>query len=504
MRAVIYCRVSTKEQLSNLSLPLQRKTCEHYCHKEGIEVDKVFMEEGESAKTVDRTQFQKMLEYCRQNKGRLEYVVVYSVNRFARSQEDHAVTSALLKKLGITLRSATEPINDTPMGKAMEGMLSVWAQLDNDLRAHRTKEGMQNAIREGHWTFKPPLGYRTVECEGPGAKIVPDPERAPLIKLAFELYATGSHSKSYVLDKVTALGLRTPRGRNLTAQTFDQTLRKAIYAGWMEVSGWNIRVRGKFEPLVSDEVFERVQRVLSGKGHTFTAHNRNNADFPLRVFVVCGTCGQPLTGSWSKGRSKKYAYYRCRNPKCYAIKVSKAELENHFRLLLERLEPKPEIVMLFKRIVLDVWRQKQGEAEVIVSEANRRVKELREKKNSLIDLLMDGRIDQDAYDGRMDKLNEDVALAEMALTDAKVEELDIEGALGFAEYLLGNAARLWAESSLEQKQRLQSVFFPQGLALYKDGFGTAVTSPLFNQLESLTVVESSLASPTGFEPVLSP
>ena len=129
------------------------------------------------------------------------------------------------------------------------------------------------------------------------------------------------------------------------------------------------------------------------------------------------------------------------------------------------MEPKPEVIQLFKHAVLDVWRRKQGDAEVIVDQASSRVKGLKEKKNSLIDLLIEGRIDQDAYDGRMDKLNQDIALAEMELTDAKLDELDMEGALGFAEHLLRNAGRLWSEASIEQKQRLQRVFFPSGVGL---------------------------------------
>jgi site-specific DNA recombinase len=85
MRAVIYCRVSTKDQVRNLSLPTQEKTCREYCKRSSYDVDKIFVERGESAKTADRTELKKLLTYCRENKGRLHAVVVYSLSRFART-----------------------------------------------------------------------------------------------------------------------------------------------------------------------------------------------------------------------------------------------------------------------------------------------------------------------------------------------------------------------------------------------------------------------------------
>ena len=87
--AVIYVRVSTKEQTENLSLPTQLRACEEYCRRQGYEVLERFHEEGESAKTTDRSQLQKLLTYCRLNKGRVHFVVVFNLTRFARDKYDH-------------------------------------------------------------------------------------------------------------------------------------------------------------------------------------------------------------------------------------------------------------------------------------------------------------------------------------------------------------------------------------------------------------------------------
>jgi site-specific DNA recombinase len=78
-RAVIYCRVSTKDQVQNLSLPTQHKSCAEFCERNGYDVAEVFVEKGESAKTADRTELKKLLGFCSKNKGRIGAVVVYFV-----------------------------------------------------------------------------------------------------------------------------------------------------------------------------------------------------------------------------------------------------------------------------------------------------------------------------------------------------------------------------------------------------------------------------------------
>ena len=177
MRAVIYCRVSTKEQAKNLSLPAQRKACTRFCEDQGWKVDRVFVERGESAKTEDRTELQELLAYCRENRGKLQVVVVYSLDRFARSNFAHYAVRALLAQLGITLRSVTQPIDESPTGKLMEGVLAAVAQFDNDVRAEKTVVGMKEALARGRWTFQAPLGYRNVRRPDGSPTLEIDPRK---------------------------------------------------------------------------------------------------------------------------------------------------------------------------------------------------------------------------------------------------------------------------------------------------------------------------------------
>jgi site-specific DNA recombinase len=179
--AVTYIRVSTKEQTENLSLSTQLRACEEYCERQGFEVLARFREEGESAKTADRTELQKLLQFCRTNKGRVQFVVVFNLTRFAREKYDHFARRAHLKSLGISLRSATEPIDDTSTGKLMEGVLAAFAQFDNDVRSDRTRAGMRAPLELGTVDV-PRAAWLPERAACDGQELDPDPERAPLVR----------------------------------------------------------------------------------------------------------------------------------------------------------------------------------------------------------------------------------------------------------------------------------------------------------------------------------
>lgn len=383
----------------------------------------------------------------------------------------------------------------------MGSMMAVWAEMDNDVRSERSVVGMKAAIAAGKWTFKAPLGYLNGDNKPGSPSLLCDTQRGPLVKQAFELFATGLHTAQKVLEIVTAAGLRTTRGKSVSKQTFNQLLRNPVYVGLLRVSGWGEPVRGDFEPLVRQEIFERAQALLLGKRQSVTPHLRNHPDFPLRHFVKCGCCGKPLTASWSKGRSKSYGNYRCHNRPCKGVNIRKENLERIFTEFLERMRPELKYVKLFNEILLDVWKEKQSQSVALMDSLNKQIEALNERKDRLEEkFIFEKTIDQETYQRQLDKLKEQIVLAEMQERDAKIESYDVESVLNYAEHVMLNAARLWAESSSDQKQRLQKVLFPQGVKFANGVIGTAETCLFFKLLSSFDVQKSKMGWPTGLEP----
>src|SRR5262249_21208200 len=145
----------------------------------------------------------------------------------------------------------------------------------------------------------------------------------------------------------------------------------------------------------------------------------------------------------------------------------------------------------------DVWRTRREDAVRLRRELEKRLADVQERESVLEEaFLYERRIDAAAYERQRDKLRETVAIIRIELEEARIEEIDVDGILAYAEHVLGNAAELWRVATLEQKQRLQLALFPQGLR-FKDGrIGTAVTCLAFMQLAADSTTDLQLASPS--------
>jgi len=462
MRAVLYCRVSTTEQTKNLSLPTQEKACREYAEKNGYDIDRVFVDAGESAKTTDRPEFRQMLTHCRERKGKVHAVIVYSLTRFSRNSADHHAIQTLLRGLGITLRSVTEPIDESPSGRLMEGILASMAQFDNDVRAERVTAGMKAAVDRGRWVWPAPIGYLNGPARS-GPSLVHDPERAAAVREAFHLCAAGVRGRP-LLQRLRAIGLTTKRGNPLTLNRLYELLRHRAYIGYVRSPGWHVDVRGDFEPLVTEELFGRAQAQLAqhAVSSRVQVRHRNHPDFPLRRFAQCQTCRRPLTASWSKGRSQRYGFYHC---KAGCTRIAATLLEARFLELLDALRPRPEYWRLLKASILDAWREIKKARGGLRSEAQRRVAMLNQQLEQLDrSFIFQRAIDEPSYALQRDRLREEIAIAKMELADASANEGDIDEHLAFAEHALFHASAIWtAGSTVEDRIKIQWAMFPQGL-----------------------------------------
>jgi site-specific DNA recombinase len=150
MNAVVYCRVSTKEQVSNLSLSTQQSRCVEDCRQRGWHVLNVFRDVGESAKTANRTQFQQMLGFVAQKKVGVSYVVVHDMS-LSPGRWKIRFLLAGLKNAGVQLRSVMENVDETAAGMLMRNIYAAFNPFDNDGKAERTKLVMQRAASVGRF-----------------------------------------------------------------------------------------------------------------------------------------------------------------------------------------------------------------------------------------------------------------------------------------------------------------------------------------------------------------
>jgi len=128
--------------------------------------------------------------------------------------------------------------------------------------------------------------------------------------------------------------------------------------------------------------------------------------------------------------------------------------------LIEQLQPKAEYLNLFREIVLDVWKDRQKETIKLVSALESRVTELKAKRQKLIEAFVyQHSIEKSIYQEQLELIDDDIALAQLDVHDAKLEELDIEAALNYAPSALQNAAKFWIQCSSDQNRTFSECCF---------------------------------------------
>ncbi len=496
MKAVIYCRVSSKEQVEGTSLESQEIACREYAARNRIEVARVFVERGESAKFADRTQLLELLAFCRNKVNAVDCLLVWKVDRLARNVGDHFSIKASLLKQNIRVVSVTEPIDAKPEGKLLETILAGFAQFDNDVRAARTVQGLRRKVQEGLFPWMAPLGYRTATLGQ--KKTEPDRPVQPAFRIlqeAWHDFASGEYQKVDILRKVTQQGLRTRAGKPLSKQSLDNIFADPFYAGILRDPWSGEEFSGRHLPMVSRATFAKVQAML-GKSPVAVPHRSLHPEFPLRTFTRCANCESPLTGSYSRGRSSMYPYYHCFQKTCdprgnYPLDAVHGE----FTSFLDDTSPDGRMIERIKRQVAHAADGWADGSRILKEKRVQEINRLKGQQQQLIHMKMDGLITDDEF----------VAQRSLLMTRrAELEAQEVEHAAN-AEAVLGNIDRIcaplmdlratWERFTVEFQRRFQLLTLPKGYVFGR--VGTAERGRLFSLLATSSTSKSTLVPLTG-------
>ena len=477
-RAVIYCRVSTKEQVEEgNSLVSQEKICKDYATKHNYEIVRVFIEQGESAKNADRTELKKLIGYCTDKKNKIEIAIAYKIDRVARNIDDYRFIRTKLKEYGVEIKSTSEFFEDTPTGRFMENIIANVAQFDNEIRTERSMNGMRDAIIEGRYVWAAPIGYNNAKIEGK-SNIIPN-EMASLIKELFWEVAENKFTVDTTWKRFIERGLVTRNGKKMERSYTYMLLRNELYCGWINKFGE--RYKGSFEPLISEELFIVVQHILRKRGRKFRTYKRENEDFPLRRFVFHRD-GEKLTGSWSKGRKKLYPYYRFIQNKTH---IGKEDFEKSCSQFFDKLKlDSCQIDNL--HVFLEKTFQKENITETTKpSNSKDELDALNKKAGFLLDKNEKGILSDVMLKKHLDEI--ELRIAELQLTniepDISLKEIDINELFQFSNGFLQNPGIVWLESSFKQKIDLQWFVFPKGLIFENGNLRTTEVANIFKVKE---------------------
>lgn len=470
---MVYVRVSPgKGQAAKVdepdgySLPAQLGACKRKAASIKSVVIEEFIERSESAKTADRPELQRMLQFVKEHS--VKYVIVHKVDRLARNRVDDALINLALKQAGATLVSVSENIDQTPSGLLLHGIMSSIAEFYSRNLATEVIKGSVQKAKNGGTPGKAPVGYLNVRhmvngLEGRTVEV--DPERAPLMRWAFKAYATGDWTIRTLLAELTERGLMTvpgPKtpGRPLTISHLHRLLRHPYYVGIVRYQG--VLYQGKHEALVDNETWQRVQELLTAKYLTGERH-REHPHY-LKGSIYCGQCGSRLIVCHAKGRGGTYPYFICigrqqkrTDCKLRALRIEQVEdaITRHYRA-----------VQLSEKELVDVraFLEEELSGLRLDAERERRVQDRRlvglfAERKKLLDAHYADAVPLDLLKSEQERLAREIDSAESRLAEVEGDFKKAEGNLQRALTRVGDCETAYREAAGPLRRQFNLAFF---------------------------------------------
>ncbi|TPN86330.1 recombinase family protein [Aquimarina algicola] len=508
-KAVIYTRVSTKEQMeNNASLETQKKYCEAYASKKGYEVVEYFGGTYESAKSDERKEFQKMLTFVKRRKD-ISSIIVYSYDRFSRTGANGAYISNELKKKGITTQSATQEVDaKSSAGTFQQNLYYMFSQFDNELRRDKTVSGMQEKLRKGYCIGPVPFGYTNLNPgKGKEQKLVIN-EKGKLLRKAFLWKANRNMPHRDIIERLAKKGLKIDERR------LSEYFRRPFYCGLLVNNMLPDEIiPGKHEPLISKETFLKIHNLLLHR-ESGNKYSEDDINLPLKCFVKSAVCETPYTGYVVK---KKGLYYYKNRRKGSNENRSAKIMHNKFIELLGNYQLNGDLLTPAKEIAKFVFVQKHQERlqEIKEQEAEIKLKEKQLERMKKRYVVLEDISKEDYYNFKSE-LENDIAKIQADLFEEGLNSSNLEKAVDLALNFSCNIVNVWKLQDIELKKLVQNLVFPEGILFdfKNDEFRTPRVNEFFKIIPSISDTlsrkknrsnqmkfdNSDLVTQGGFEP----
>lgn len=420
MNCLLYARVSTDKQAQKeLSIPAQLSAMRSFVRGKGWRVIGEHVDEGHSARSMNRPQLQQLIRFCKEKKG-VDAVVVHKLDRMARNLPDYIAIKTELKRKGIRLVSVVENFEDSVTGRLLENIMASISEWYSGNLGEEIKKAALAKLQRGEWPTKPPIGYRSERNEEKKVHHLNDPVSGPLVQQAFQLYATGDYSLEALSEEMAGRGLLTRNGKALSQEKIKKILSNPFYIGTLR---WKDKeYPGKHKPLIEGGLFYRVQDVLAQR-HIDTG-TKGKLKFLLRGIAYCGTCGQKLTAE----AHLRGNYYRCLTygapKKCDEPYAPAADLEKQLVAIYRALRPPESVLELLKESIMAIAKRREEIAQKEMGSLQNQLSQVEARELRLGEQLLAETLNKETYQKLAKKLQEQRRQAEARLAQMKVDYRD--------------------------------------------------------------------------------
>lgn len=496
-KAVAYIRISDRKQIDGESPETQRRAIQEYADRNNIEIvpDGWFFDEAKSGKNTDREDLQKLLLFVARNAKRIDLVLFYKLNRGSRDAMSYYTgIKAILTSKGIGVRSASEPmVDDTPIGRWMEGMFVLNGQLDNEVKGSVTTDNMRSLAIQGYWQHGPIIGYNAHKIPNELGKLRPTLKpsaMAPKVKTVLERFSQADISKAELTRFARSIGLKSPRGKYLTDTSIIRLLANPMYAGFVydKFTDGEL-VDGKHQAIISLEIYWLNQRILRAATNKRSGAECRTVrdDYPLKRLLLCHNCLKPLYASAPKTGGGGYSpRYHCARPSCKGKtkSVKAAEVHQRFLTLLQDIEPSKGQLRLYKEILLRQAIKEVGNLNHEITTLRTKLNEIAKARIATNTKFSLNHLSKDERDEVIATLNQEKFNIADELAQREQQQTVQEKAIDYAITFMEHTAQLWKDAAPEHRRRFQNMIFKEGLILNTQTleFGTPNISPLYRYI----------------------
>ena len=480
-KGVIYTRVSTKEQAdNNASLETQLMKCQNFAKQKGIEVVEYFGGTYESAKSDERKEFQKMIQYVKKRND-IAYIIVYAFDRFSRTGVEAAYLSNELKKLGIATISASQDIDaNSTHGDLVKNLMLFLAEMDNQNRREKSVTGMQEKLRKGQWIGTVPFGYTNLNPgKGKDQKIVVN-KQGKILKFAFQWKVRENITNNEIAERLAKKGLI------INAKKLSDYFRNPFYCGIVTSSHIPGEViDGVHEKMISRELFLKVQKAINKQGYGEKL-NKDAEELPLKQFVKSSNCNTALTGYLVK--KKNLWYYKTNRTGAKENRSAKIMHKQFLEILSGFQVQEEKFVNPARDILLNAFKLANEEVIQEASAQKSKVKELKSKLDRLEERYVFEEINKDQYEKFKSKLSNEIDQIKKQIEESGFDLSNLEKALDVALSFSLKLPSLWDDGNLKTKKKIQKMLFPEGIQydFKNSNYRTFRTNEVFNAIGSLS------------------
>lgn len=436
-----YIRVSTQKQgRQGVSLAEQRDAIERYAQRNDLAVVEWFEETLTAAKS-GRPVFARML--ARLEAGEAAGVLIHKIDRSARNLRDWASLGELIDR-GVEVHFATESLDLQSRGGRLSADIQAVVAADyiRNLR-EETRKGFYGRLKQGLYPLAAPVGYSD---NGKGKPKTPHPVNAPLVRQAFELYASGRYALKQLRKEMYDRGLRNRSGGVFSVAGLAEMLRNPFYIGIIRLKRTDETFHGIHEPIISKTLFDRVQAVLDGK----IARGSQRHEWLFRRLLRCGHCGASLVAERQKGN----IYYRCHTSRCPTKTVREERIERALLELLSAFRLTPHQMSEVRAKVSTIITDRTGRDEEARLALVLGLNKINAREARLVDAYVDGVIDEAAYRKRNALLIEERVQLEKRINSLKADNPAVaKRVLKFLE-LAKSALQSYLRGGLHEKRDL--------------------------------------------------